>query len=109
MSARKKPAPLPKRSILDPFEPKVTEVFNVPYISGRDQPTAVNYVSVQRYRVTIERIEEPVEVLRERLLTLCKNTERNMHLSDGFRSIAKDLGIEDFDYYKLAGTNRKER
>lgn len=60
----------------------------------QDEPSCFNQeVNVKRYRVTIEEIEEPVEVLAERLRLLWQNS-RNIHDLDPIHAVAKQLGIE---------------
>lgn len=79
-------------------EPVVFETFtDIPRLvrqATQDEPSHLNNeIRVQRYRVTIELIEEPDEVIRERLLAL--EAERG-HI-DKHRCIkaeAKRLGID---------------
>lgn len=82
----------------DLYAPEVLETFFPPHhiVSGlkRDEPSCFNgFVHVQRYRVTVELIEEAPEVLEARLRDLLKTTTR----SDGKKEIyaeAKRLGIK---------------
>jgi hypothetical protein len=50
-------------------------------------------VSVHRYRVTVELIEEPKEVIIERLKTLWRNTD-NYHHYRPLQDAAKKLGFQ---------------
>lgn len=64
-------------------------------ILGSEEPCVFNgNVSVERYRVTIEKIEEPQEVLRERLLTLLSQPGGHVSKREYIRAKAKRLGIE---------------
>lgn len=75
------------------------ELFGLPndYVLGclgKTEPTIFNgEVSVKRYRVTVEEIVEPKEVLKERLQMLLK---QGGHLGNAqaIRAEAKRLGIE---------------
>lgn len=86
------------KSKKDPYAPEVMETFLPPHstIAGikRSEPDCYNgFVHVQRYRVTVELIEEPAEVLEARLRELLKTTTR----SDAKKEIyaeAKRLGIK---------------
>ena len=83
-----------------PLYPRVFETYRPPgsmaIADMQDtRPSVVNSISIRRYEVTIRRIEEPVEVLRERLLRLWRESERNMHTWDPMHNAARDLGIEN--------------
>ncbi len=60
----------------------------------KDAPTAFNgIVRVERYRVTVELIEEPKEVIKDRLRELIKqpgHIDKNKHV----RQAAAKLGIK---------------
>jgi hypothetical protein len=61
----------------------------------QDQTSCFNgNVEVRKYRVTIEEIEEPVEVLRERLQDLWDHMQYNMHSHAPMQAVAADLGFE---------------
>lgn len=64
----------------EPEYPKVYESFNEPYISTlRHEPFCINYsVEVRKYRTTIEIVEEPIEVIHERLEKLWRECD-NIH------------------------------
>ena len=77
---------------------KKIEVFGLPNDRvlaqlGKTEPNVWNgEVSVKRYRITVEEIEEPAEVLKERLQALLK---RRGHIDDvdAIRAEANRLGI----------------
>ncbi len=77
---------------------KQIEVFGLPndYLLGqlgKREPTIWNgQVSVKRYRVTVEEIEEPAEVLKERLLALLMQ-RGHIENANSIRAEAKRLGI----------------
>ena len=58
------------------------------------EPSCFNgIVRIKRYRVTVEEIEEPVEVLQARLQKLWEESD-NMHHYNPLVLAAKELGIE---------------
>jgi hypothetical protein len=91
----------PEKKPEPPLYPRVFETFlpignyEVARMSNTS-PTAMNGdVRIRRYEVTIRRIEEPVEVLRDRLLTLWRTSEHNHHLWHPMWNAARDLGIQE--------------
>jgi hypothetical protein len=90
---RKKPAAPPK-----PEFPRVVETFQKPHATDmreQTEPSCFNgFVRIRRYRITVELIEEPIEVLRERLLKLWRESERNTHHTYSMREAAKELGMD---------------
>lgn len=40
-----------------------------------DDPSSINFLSYKRYKVVIEEIEEPIEILIERLENMLTNTD----------------------------------
>jgi hypothetical protein len=96
---------------LDP-EAEVIETFLRPWgISAVSEPSFVNSLNIDRYRVTIERIQEPIEVLQTRLKKLWRTTQRNHHHRDSFKENAIALGLDwakDFPYDEQ-GCEYKER
>ena len=50
-------------------------------------------VSIRKYRVTVELLDEPKEVLAERLLGLWRHCDNHHHV-DPLRAEARKLGIE---------------
>lgn len=79
--------------------PLVVDVYGepyMPYVFSRVQPPmeATNgIIQIERYRVRVDRIEEPVEVLRDRLKKLWRTDERNSHHWDAFLREAVRLGM----------------
>ena len=60
----------------------------------QDEPSCFNgSVRVYKYRVTVERIEEPIEVIRERIKALYRACN-NMHHLDTLHKAAANVGIE---------------
>ena len=78
-----------------PGYPKVAETYNPPWDLGanHDQPTCINSLKIRRYRVTVELIDEPIEVLRDRVRKMWRET-RNYHYTGAIREAAFALGIE---------------
>jgi hypothetical protein len=59
-----------------------------------EEPSCFNQtVRVHKYRVKVELVEEPVEVLHERLQRLWDHSD-NFHDSDPLRAVAEELGYE---------------
>lgn len=81
-----------------PF-PVVVETYRNPVGWSLDnliqaRPDAFNgYVNFRRYRITVEEIEEPIEVLRERLRKIWRECD-NHHSWTPIRMVAASLGIE---------------
>ena len=85
---RTPPLPPPSPS---PAYPKVIETYREPWLRDvvQDEPSAFNGdVRIQRYRVTVELIEEPIDVLRDRLRKLWREDERNHHQWGPMRAAA---------------------
>ena len=60
----------------------------------KHEPTCFNCaVDIRKYRVTVELIDEPVEVLRERVKKLWRECD-NHHHWQALRVVAANLGIE---------------
>ncbi len=108
--AKAKALPKPPPTIETLAEPdEVFTVYGKPYISfRREAPSAVNFISLFRYRVTIERVEESVELLRARLIELFETSERNGHHWQGFKDHATALGIE-LDYGRNGVRHKRAR
>lgn len=91
-SAKRKPPPPP------PKFPRVTETYGDPSWSigrVRDKPTCINgIVEIRKYQITVELVDEPVEVLRERLRKLWRETPRNTHTWHPMHVAAADLGMD---------------
>ena len=60
------------------------------------QPSCVNFLRVKKYRITVEEIDEPDEVICQRLQELWDNTT-NWHHADRLITAAQKYG------YKLVG------
>jgi len=108
----KKPTPI----VLIDFAPMVVETYREPGYTIRDlghgsaaQPSAVNRLSLRRYRITAELIDEPIEVLRERLTRLFLTDERNPHHWNFFQQAAEELGMPPFDWSLHGSQRRKDR
>ena len=75
----------------------INETFSVPQIAFPADNKAEPYcwdseVFIHKYRITIERIEEPIEVLQARLQKL-KDESKNMHHRDAIWKKATELNI----------------
>lgn len=98
-----------KKQPVDTY-PKVFETFKTLGMYERREfdrwePSVINgVVRFRKYRVTIEEIEEPVEVLQERLIKMWEECD-NMHHMDSLQKAAKSIGFE-LDY-ATRGKNRK--
>jgi hypothetical protein len=83
-----------------PRFPRVIETFVDPGWSfGIREPSCVNQVSIRKYRVTIEQIQEPIEVLQERLLHLWRHTNNHhekRHLEEEATLLDYKLPAEEF-------------
>lgn len=76
--------------VIETFIPPATWVRQM----NRDEPSCFNgTVSIHRYRVTAERIDEPVEVLAARLQDLWDHTDNHHHVAT-LEQAAKKLGVE---------------
>lgn len=78
----------------------IVETFNPPgsYILGEleraNKPSCFNSViRIAKYKITVEKIEEPIEILQARLQELW-DTSENWHHGDALRRKAKELGFE---------------
>lgn len=83
-----------------PADPRIIETYRAmgAYELGQleqREPSAWNgEIRIRRYRITVELIDEPIEVLRERLRRLWRTEERNHHRVDPMRAMAKRLGMD---------------
>lgn len=82
-----------------PVFPVTIETYRDPMHDLRDirqtEPSAWNGdIRIRRYRITVELIDEPVEVLRDRLRALWRQTEPNHHRWGPMRAEAKRLGMD---------------
>jgi len=70
----------------------------------QDEPSCFNQiVRIRKFRVVIEPVEEPVEVLQERIQKLWDECD-NHHHWDPLESVARELGYE---LQGRAGTKRR--
>jgi len=81
------------------FEPIVMETFSEPHQYAiknmkQDCPSCFNgIVEVRKYRITVELIDEPNEVIAARIQALWDNCD-NHHHWDPLRFAAKEIGYE---------------
>ena len=78
--------------------PKVVEVFGAPYLGAAVAhsvaPRVFNdVVHLRKYRITVEELAEPVEVLHERLRDMWDRCEDNMHTRQALRAAAVEIGL----------------
>lgn len=70
------------------------------------EPSCFNgIIEIERYRITVEKIEEPKEVLGARLQSLWEKCD-NWHHHDALKATAKWLGIELMGDF---GSKREDR
>jgi hypothetical protein len=77
-------------------------------IVGLEQtaPSCCNgYVWVEKYRITVERVEEPVEVIHARIIELWETCNNPIHYAHPLRQVAEKWGL-DLSKYQL-GSRRK--
>lgn len=94
---RKKKAPAPplepvKTVVYEGFGSRDARAVTRPYLC--QVPGYVNSISLHRIRITVEVLEEPTEVLAERLQELWETLPYNVHHSDTFKRHASEYGIE---------------
>jgi hypothetical protein len=94
MPPKKKPAPpappaFPR--VVETFSDNLTHVLNG--LDGSGPRVWNGVVSVRRYRVTAELIEESDDVIRERLRVLWRTSDSHHH-RDPLRAAARRLGLE---------------
>lgn len=78
--------------------------YNIRELTDRTVSACNGNVNVEKYRITVERIEEPVEVYSERLNKLWDECD-NYHNWDIIRMKARELGVTLIE--PSAGKNRK--
>ena len=87
----------PSESVPVEAWPKVYDCFGEPPVKTwvlPKEPSSFNGdVKVERFRVTVERVEEPVEVLRERLVKLWRECG-NCHHWTPIKAKARKYGLE---------------
>ena len=88
---QKRPEPEPKQRVFETF--RRISSYEIGSMT-RNCPTCFNgSVEVKRYRVTIEEIEEPDDVIRERLQKLWDECN-NYNNRDPLRSVAMRYGLD---------------
>lgn len=88
-----KPKPPEYPLIIETFMPPAGRLKDMAYNSVGDGPYCINgEVSLRRYRVTAELIEEPREVLIERLQKLWRECDNHHHWGP-LKNAAGKLGI----------------
>ena len=90
------------RKAKKPEYPKVMESFHDPspgmYLCK--EPSCVNFVRIHRYRITVELIEEHVEVLIERIRKLARDSD-NFHHWEPLKRAAAELGHKlDYEEFR---------
>jgi hypothetical protein len=87
----KKPIELDKKVEMEIFTTRVSNMLrNFDYLIKPDCFNGI--VSIHKYRITVELIEEPIEVLKERLEKLYSESD-NWHDREPLEAMAKKLGI----------------
>lgn len=110
MAERKKKKNEPK-----PHEPykKEIETFSCPSAFGgiieRNEPSCFNgFVDVRKYRITIEMIDEPIEVIQQRIVDLWEGTY-NHHNNRPLEEMAKRYSCEHLLTWESRGKREKEK
>lgn len=71
------------------------EIVTSRYAHVEDHPRVFNgQLSLRRFRITVEVINEPIDVLRDRLRKLWRESEPNIHARSIMHEAARELGIE---------------
>lgn len=106
----RRPKPISPPPISPPPYPMVFETLSEPFINKHDmekEPSCSNgIVNVRRYRITVELIDEPIEVIRERILKLwyaCDNWHHWSPLKSAAARVGLVLDMRD------VGRDRKEK
>lgn len=103
MAKTKKPIEEPKVITVETF--RALDRFEINNFT-QTEPSAMNGTCrVIKYKISIERIEEPIEVYSERLNKLWDEND-NYHNWDCVRSAANKLGVTLINQY--AGTNKNK-
>ena len=76
--------------------------FNILSMTDKEPCCWNDEVKIKRYKVTIEEIEEPVEVYAERLQKLWEECD-NYHHRTPIQNMAKSLGIKLAETYGSRG------
>lgn len=65
------------------------------HMTVEDHPRVFNgEIALRRFRITVEVVNEPIDVLRDRLRALWRESEPNIHTRQIFRKAANELGID---------------
>lgn len=83
-------SPLPLKRSFETFKP--VDYFTQGQMEEKEPSCFNGYVNVRRYRITVEQIEEPKEVLESRLLKLWRETD-NHHDWQPLKNAAAQIGI----------------
>lgn len=106
--AAAKPAPIEYPRVLETYRDPMRLIERY----AHTEPSTMNGdVDIVRYRVTIERLDDPPEVLHARLLKLWRSTERNWHNTDPMRAAARAIGMDPelLKYDELGIDHPKEK
>lgn len=98
MMTKKKRANATQATPADTF-PRSFDFFGAPswyemrQYASHSEPSCFNgFVRVERYRVTFERVDEPVEVIHARLLALWRASDNHHHIGP-LRAKAAEYGL----------------
>lgn len=89
--AKKKPEPKPKRHEIETF--RDIGQWEMRQISQSEPSCSNGIVRVHKWRVVAELIEEPVEVIAERLLKLWRESD-NIHDMGPLKVAAAEIGFQ---------------
>lgn len=90
--------------VIEAFHPPIWELQNIASI--HNTPIAFNEnVRVHKYRITAERVDEPIEVIRERIQKLWDECDNHHHLGP-LQNAAEKAG---FKLEFPSGKNRRPR
>lgn len=84
---------LPSKFTVEGFSTHLTELGVKTDLHMKEAPSCVNFMVLHRWRVTAELIEEPKEVLGQRLIELWERTESNQHHDLAFKHLAEKFGV----------------
>lgn len=99
MTKARKPRKQPHAKPADTKYPIVFETYqkvdfyDTSRLTMSEPYTGNGMVRIRRYRITVELIDEPIEVLRDRLLRLWRESERNLHIWRPMDEVAEELGM----------------
>lgn len=98
MIMKKNTKKIPQPQYPDTQGPESFEMYGRPHLAGSfdhaAKPDSLNgKVRFERYRVTVEKIEEPLEVLHERLRQIYAEVKGSRR-AEAVLEAAKELGVE---------------